>query len=145
METDTIQTIAEKLLNLLGLNEPSIHFESEGRKLTVFVNEGEWFDKQWLPRFVGDFERVLNLIAKKQNLENIFVDVNGYRKRRENLIIELAQAAARKVLTTKAEVELPAMNAYERRLVHTELSSRPDVKTESVGEKKERRIIVKPL
>ena len=145
METDTIQTIAEKLLNLLGLNEPSIHFESEGRKLTVFVNEGEWFDKQWLPRFVGDFERVLNLIAKKQNLENIFVDVNGYRKRRENLIIELAQAAAPKVLTTKTEVELPAMNAYERRLVHTELSSRPDVKTESVGEKKERRIIVRPL
>ncbi len=145
METDTIQTIAEKLLNLLGLNEPSIHFEPEGRKLTVFVNEGEWFDKQWLPRFVGDFERVLNLVAKKQNLESVFVDVNGYRKKRENLIIELARAAARKVLTTKIEMELPAMNAYERRLIHTELSSRPDVKTESVGEKKERRIIVKPL
>ena len=33
------------------------------------------------------------------------------------------------------------MNAYERRLVHTELATRPDVKTESIGEGSERHIV----
>lgn len=142
---EKIQEIAEQMIKHLGLREPSVTFDEDGRRLTVFVNEGEWFDKNWLPRFVADFERILNQIAKQRNLEPVFVDVNGYRKRRENLIVELAQAAARKVLATKSQVELPIMNAYERRLVHTELASRPDVKTESVGENKERRVVVRPI
>jgi len=142
---EEIKSIAEQLIKLLRLNEPSITFDEEGRRLSIFVNEGEWFDKNWLPRFVLDFERLVNQAAKQRQLEGVFVDVNGYRKRRENLIVEIAQAAARKVLATKAEVELPVMNAYERRLVHTELASRPDLKTESVGENKERRVVIRPL
>lgn len=43
---------------------------------------------------------------------------------------------------TKSEIALPAMNAYERRLVHVEISTRPDLKTESVGMGKERHIII---
>ena len=77
--------------------------------------------------------------------ESVFIDVNNYRKEREKIIIELAKAAARKVAATQKEVSLPVMNAYERRLVHLELSSRPDVATESVGEAKERYVVVKPL
>ncbi|MBI2506918.1 MAG: hypothetical protein HYW00_02165, partial [Candidatus Colwellbacteria bacterium] len=37
-----------------------------------------------------------------------------------------------------------AMNAYERRLVHTELAMRPDVTTESVGTIS-RYVVVKPI
>ena len=73
------------------------------------------------------------------------MDVNNYKKERERLITELAKAAARKVLAEKKDVELPVMNAYERRLVHVELAARPDVKTESVGEGTNRHIVVKPL
>jgi hypothetical protein len=142
-EQTNLKQITEKLLILTGLNDPSVSFDNESKRLSVFVNEGEWFTKQWLPRFLGDLERIVNLIEKKHSAENIFVDVNNYRKKREELIIDLARASARKVLTTKADVELPAMNAYERRLVHTELADRPDVKTESIGESKDRRVVVK--
>ncbi len=133
------------LLALLQLNEPSVEFDAENRKLTVFANEGEWI-KKFLPYLVSDLERVVNLLSKKYGIsEPIFVDVNNYRKERENLIVELAKAAARKVLITKQEVKLPAMNAYERRLVHVELSARPDVKSESFGEGPERYVVIKPL
>jgi len=37
------------------------------------------------------------------------------------------------------------MNGYERRLIHLELSSHPDVRTESVGKDKSRYIIIKPI
>jgi predicted RNA-binding protein Jag len=146
METlKEIQKTAEKLLNLIGLNEPSVSIDEEGRRLTIFVNEGDWFVKQWLPRFLGDFERLLNLAAKRYAAEPVFIDINNYRKKREELIIELARAAARKALATKDSVELPAMNAYERRLVHTELAGRPDVATESIGERKDRRVIIRQI
>ncbi|MEK7463381.1 MAG: R3H domain-containing nucleic acid-binding protein, partial [Patescibacteria group bacterium] len=79
------------------------------------------------------------------SIENLVLDMNNYRREREHLISELAKAAARKVLMNKQEVQLPAMNAYERRIVHMELASRPDVKTESSGLGPERHIIVKPI
>lgn len=142
---EEFQQKIKTLLELLKLNEPSVDFDAANHKITVFVNEGEWL-KNHLPYLVADFERIANLLAKKHGLEeNIFVDINNYRKERENIIIELAKAAARKVLMTKEEVKLPAMNAYERRLVHVELSTRPDVKSESIGEGPERHVIVKPL
>lgn len=93
-------------------------------------------------RFLPDLEMVLRLIAKRGGCALLQVDINNYRKERERLIIELAKAAARKVVMTKQEMTLPPMNAYERRLVHMELASRPDVKTESVGEGLARKVIV---
>jgi len=35
------------------------------------------------------------------------------------------------------------MSAYDRRIIHTELAAHPDVKTESAGEGKQRRVVVK--
>ena len=130
---------------MVGLHEPSIDFNAENHKIIIFVNEGDWLKKH-LPYLVADFERLANLLGKKHGIEeNLFVDMNNYRKERENIIVELAKAAARKAMTTKAEVKLPAMNAYERRLIHVELSTRPEVKSESSGEGKERYVIVKPI
>lgn len=142
---DQFKEQVKKMVEMLGLNEPGVDFDSENRKITIFANEGDWFKKH-LPYLVADLERMINLLTKKHGIEeNIFIDINNYRKERENIIVELAKAAARKVLLTKEEVKLPAMNAYERRLIHMELSTRPDVKSESMGEGRDRYVIVKPL
>ena len=138
------QAQVKTLIELIGLNEPSIDVDPESRKVTVFVNEGEWF-KQALPRLVSEVDHVAKLLAKKASLEVFFVDINNYRKEREQIIVELAKAAARKASTGKEEVRLPAMNAYERRLVHVELAVHPEVKTESEGEGRARCVIIKPL
>jgi spoIIIJ-associated protein len=75
----------------------------------------------------------------------LFLDINRYRQERENLITELAKAAAKKALATKGEIPLPAMNSYERRLVHVALAVHPDVMTESAGAGKGRYVIIKPI
>ncbi len=141
---EVILNRTKKLLELMGFSDFSVDAEPEGRRLRIFINEGEWF-KPWVPKVVTDLEHLLRLSAKKENADYVFVDVNNYRKERERLIVEIAKAAARKAVISKAEVALPAMNAYERRLVHTELGTRPDVKTESVGVGGERYVIVKPI
>jgi len=128
----------------MGFSDYSVNTEEESKRLTVFINEGDWF-KNWLPKITSDFNQIARTLTTRLNLPHVFVDVNNYRKERETIITELAKAAARKVIMKKAAVTLPAMNAYERRLVHTELATRPDVATESEGEGTERRVVIKPL
>lgn len=142
---ETLQQTTQKLVELMGFKDCSADFNADGHRLSILINDGEWI-KEWLPKMVNDFSHIARLLGKKSNIsENIYVDVNNYRRERERIILELAKAAARKTTMTKSEVKLPAMNAYERRLIHTELAARPDVKTESAGEGSERCVVIKPL
>jgi len=141
---EKIQTTIQKMFELMGLNDCTINCDQESKKVSIFVNEGEWF-KETLPQLILGVEHLTRLVAKKHDLDSIFIDINNYRKERESLILELANASARKALLNKEEIKLPPMNAYERRLIHLELSTRPDVKTESAGEGRERYVVVKPL
>ncbi|MDO8442687.1 MAG: R3H domain-containing nucleic acid-binding protein [bacterium] len=143
---EAVKNIIKQLLELGGFNDFSIEADVEGKRISIFIHD---FDiKELLPKIILDFERIAKLALKKidpASVENLVLDMNNYRREREHIISELAKAAARKVLMNKQEVQLPAMNAYERRIVHMELASRPDVKTESSGLGPERHIVVKPI
>jgi len=71
------------------------------------------------------------------------VDVEDYKKGREDYLRELARQAADRVRETKESLLLKPMSAYERRVVHAEISNLADITTESVGEDPERRILIK--
>ncbi len=73
------------------------------------------------------------------------VDVNDYRKFRAKQVIEKAIEVASRVITTKKAEALDPMSSYERRLIHVELASYPDLETESIGEEPERRVVIRPL
>ncbi len=141
---DQFQQTLKKVLELTGLNEPAVSIDAENRKIDVYLNEGEWL-KKWLPTLVADLDHLAKLMGRKEGLDSYYLDINSYRKERERLIVELAKAAARKASAAKEEVRLPAMNAYERRLIHVELAVHPSVKTESEGEGRQRCVIVKPI
>jgi predicted RNA-binding protein Jag len=141
---ETIEQKVKKIVALMGLREATVEVDEAERRVNILANEDEWF-KKWVPDLVRDFKHLISVMARKDGGEHYFVDINNYRKEREKLIGDLAKAAAQKAVTTKTEVRLPAMNAYERRIVHTELSMRPDIKTESAGEGPDRSVIIKPL
>ena len=91
-------------------------------------------------------EHVLRSIFLKKTTEisNIIVDVNDYRKSQTNQLIDLAKQTVTRVRSTqKAEAMFP-MSPFERRIVHMELASCPDIATESIGAEPNRRIVVKP-
>ncbi|MBI2065296.1 MAG: hypothetical protein HYT62_04560 [Candidatus Yanofskybacteria bacterium] len=82
-------------------------------------------------------------IKKIDGFSNIVVDVNDYKKSRSSYLVDIArQAVARVRSTQKSEVLLP-MSSYERRIVHMELASCPDIATESIGTDPQRRIVIK--
>lgn len=135
----------EETISMMGFKDFSVSADPASNKISVIINDPALEDniKDQLPNMVLSFNSLVRVMGKKLNLEPVIFDINNYHKEREAIIIDLAKAAARKVIATKEPITLPAMNAYERRLVHTEIGMRPDVKTESVGEGKDRCIVVK--
>ena len=91
-------------------------------------------------------ERLLKAILQKKLGQEFYLnaDINEYKKKKAQYLRELAEEVADRVALTKEEESLPAMSSFERRIVHLQLALRPDIKTESIGEEPERRVIVKP-
>lgn len=143
MNNDAKETI-EQLIRLMGFNDFAVSYIEDSRRFLIFINDAP-FLQRFLPQFISDLEFVVKMIFNKKNIDIAFIDINNYRKDREDLIAKLAKAAAKKASVTKKEVSLPAMNAYERRIVHSELSLHPDLKTESSGEGKQRHVVIKPI
>ncbi|MDO8504650.1 MAG: R3H domain-containing nucleic acid-binding protein [Candidatus Liptonbacteria bacterium] len=139
------ETFTKKLIEAMGFSDYKLEIDEEHRHASVYLYDGENVVKDNLPAMVESLNHLFQLIAQRRNTESLYLDINNYRKEREKLITELARAAARKVVATKKEMILPAMNSYERRIVHVELVAHPDVKTESEGVGKERSVRIKPL
>ena len=139
------ETFIRKLVDLLGFKEYNLEIDEEHRHGTLFIHEDPNLVKENLPILVESLNHLIQLAARRDGRQALFLDVNNYRHERETLIAELARATARKALATKQEIPLPAMNSYERRLAHMELAAHPEVKTESVGRGANRYVVIKPI
>jgi spoIIIJ-associated protein len=74
----------------------------------------------------------------------LVVDVEGFRARRTQQIRRLARRMAEQAVKTGRRQVLEPMPAAERRLVHIELRSNPEVTTESIGEDPRRKVTIIP-
>jgi spoIIIJ-associated protein len=72
----------------------------------------------------------------------IVVDIEGYKSRRKEKLVNLAHSAAARAKRQRGRVSLAPMNAYERRIVHLTLLDDVDVTTHSEGEDPDRRVVI---
>lgn len=93
-----------------------------------------------------DIQRILQAILRKKLGEQLYVslDINDYKKNKEQYLRELAKTTADEVALLKQAKELPPMPPSDRRIIHMEISLRQDVTSESIGEEPERRVVIKP-
>ncbi|MFA5169435.1 MAG: R3H domain-containing nucleic acid-binding protein [Candidatus Paceibacterota bacterium] len=95
---------------------------------------------------LADIQLLLRKVIKKKTDKDFYLslDVDNYKKNKEDYLRDVAQSVADEVSRTKKEKELPFTSSFDRRIVHMALADRKDVMTESVGEGEERKVIVKP-
>jgi len=146
--------IIKDLLNRLGFDGNIRVIENNsagGRFATISIESND--DLSMLIGKGGQnlyaLEHLIRIIAGRKliNLESslgFVIDINDYRKSKTNQLISLAREVAQRVIQTQKAEALSPMNSYERRLIHTELASFKEIRTESVGQEPRRRIIVKP-
>ena len=80
--------------------------------------------------------------AHNPNAKRVVVDCGEYKKKHEDSLRALAIKIAGRVSETGRPYKLDPMNAFERRIVHTELHNYASVETHSEGVEPFRRIIV---
>ncbi len=73
---------------------------------------------------------------------HINVDAEGYRSKREESLVNLANKMAAKAIKYKRSMALEPMNSYERHVIHTALQDYEGVSTSSIGTEPNRRVVV---
>ncbi len=143
---ETGKTVLEEMLNLLGLGG-TVEIASVGETSRLNVRGDD------LSALIGrrgeklaSLQHIVNLIVGRREGQHhrIAIDVENYRGRREEQLRDVADRAAKRVIQTGKILQLEAMPAVERRIVHMALLENPKVRTQSVGVEPSRRIVVLP-
>lgn len=123
----------------LGSDDPpTVFIDINGRDLGMLIGRrGE---------NLSQLQYMVNLIVNRNSEEwvRVILDIEGYRTRREESLIGLAERVARQVARNKRPIALEPMPANERRIVHMTLKSQPGISTSSSGEGAMRRVTVFP-
>ena len=136
----------EDLLSFFGLNTVVTAHNSEDE--VIELNIPSTHLNGFLIGQYGDTVRALQFIvsnALKNNdypITRVNVDVADYKKSHSERLAEIATEWITKVKETKEDMHLKPMNAADRRTVH-KFASEHGLATESVGEGRERHIVLR--
>lgn len=136
----------EDILSFFGLNT-EVHATAEDDVIQLSVPSSHL--NGFLIGQHGDTVRSLQFIVsnalKNQNHEysRVNVDVADYKKQRADRLGEKAETWFKKVQESNEPMELKPMNAADRRIIH-KLADEYGLTTESIGEGRDRRVVLKP-
>jgi spoIIIJ-associated protein len=95
---------------------------------------------------LDSLQLIIALVLAKRTGEfkRVTVEIGDYRRNRSDYLKNLAEQTKERVLEEQREIYLPNLKPWERREVHMFLSEDQEVMTESVGEGKDRTLVVRP-
>lgn len=149
---DGIQKGKEYIQNILDANEVSGTIEvTIEEEMVEFAIDTEDFNGYLIGKNAKNLIALQTLVSivvnnyyDNDNYKMVTVDVGEYKKRRKRQLEMLAIQVGKQVAKTKQVVKLDSLNAYERKIVHSKLSTWVDVKTHSEGQEPNRYLVVEP-
>ena len=145
-----VEKILTEFLTALGAKYNKV-VRAEAAGQTIFTIETD--DARALIGTHGDTIHAIDMLVKKilekrvpqesDEAPMFLIDVNDYRAKQIRDLQTKALMMAERARSFQYDVELSPMSAYERLIVHTTLQNAPNVKTESQGEGRNRRVVIK--
>ena len=143
---DEAKSVLEEVLRLMEVpGTVEVTMGTEAAKLNVVGDDlgiliGRRGEK------LASLQHIVNLIVARREgqLNRIMIDVENYRGRREDQLRDVADRAAQRVAQSGKIIQLEAMPAMERRIVHLALAEHESVRTQSVGVEPNRRVVILP-
>ncbi len=118
------------------VNENDINFNIKGENVGKLIGfRGETLNA--IQILLGGLKRA------GEGRYRLYLDVENYKKGREQTLVDLANRMADKSEEIERNVHLDPMSAYERRIIHSALQNRTLVETESMGEGENRHVVIK--
>ena len=154
-EVDLAAEVVDSILQILDIDadinirEPVTPGDGLGSARAVIDISGE--DLGMLIGRRGEsllaFQYVVNLVITRRfpGRGSVTVDVEEYRRRREEQLMSLAERMAEVVRESGEPITLEPMSAAERRLVHLSLADDPELETNSTGEGDSRKVVISLL
>lgn len=148
-EQEIIKQIISELLEKMGFS----------MDVTVTQEESLWMvqiaESDDSSLLIGKFGTTLRslqtiletaLFKKLGKKVDVAVNIGDYRERQKERLDEIAENVAGRVKTEHRPASLRSFSAYERKLLHEYISkNHPDLRTVSMGEGKDRRLIISLL
>lgn len=151
MDKENIKTALEETLRKMGVVFEAIEVcDTDSGSCLRFVVKSP--DSRILIGAQGEHLQALNhvmkrIVAKQTTASStpakFFIDINDYQDRMFEELKNKVKVMSERARSFQVDVELEPMSSYERMLVHSCLESAPDLKTESKGEGRERRVVIK--
>lgn len=146
MDAPTLKAFVEEFLARLGVEGAEVAV-STGHRTLVKVQAA---DAARLIGEHGDHLRALNTVVRRmverahgEEAASFLIDVNGHHEVQMERVRQNARMLAQRARLFKHDVELEPMSPYERLVVHELFAEDPEIKTESLGEGKFRRVVLK--
>lgn len=119
-------------------NRPAVAIDISGDDLNILIGKKA--------ETLEALEYITRLIVSKEVGSSVIVniDVQGFKKRKEQRLRRIAQSVARQAIETGRRQYLEPMSPADRRIIHMELRDHPQVFTESVGEGDRRKVTINP-
>ena len=139
------EEIASEMLKKLKLGlKPEVSGDTEGIKVNL-VGKDTAIIIGFHGETLADFSYVLgNILRHKLDKQfSLRVDAGGYMAGKDKKITEMAERAIEKVRRSGFPENMPGLNSYERRLVHS-IVTREGLTSESIGYGHERKLVIKP-
>ena len=141
-----VKDMTEELLKLLGIEGGiKINFGDETVDIVLDTPDsgvviGRHGD------ILESLQLVLSIVISKKlgKFLRVSLEVGDYKKNREEWLKNAALDAKDKAINQGREITLPELKAWERRIVHLALKDDEEVISESVGEGRDRVLIIRP-
>jgi spoIIIJ-associated protein len=136
----------EDLLSFFGLNtEVQATSDETVIQLNVPSNSMNGFLIGQRGENMRSLQYLTSTALKNNNFSNsrINVDIASYKQQRADRLREKAEDWVKRVKESKERMDLEPMNAADRRVIH-QLAADYDITSDSVGEGRERHIVLKP-
>ncbi len=147
MEEELIKKTIEEFFKYLNCTLSKCEFFNENGMIWCTI---ETPDSRLLIGREGETLRSFNHIIRKiidknkeEPTKNLFIDVNGYQKKRFDNLKNIAHMMEERAKYFKSNIELDPMPAYERRIIHMFLEGSKNIKTESQGVGMNRKVVIK--
>lgn len=150
VDTAKIKSTIEELLKLMKVSFDSVEILENKQTLSPkFLIRTA--DSALLIGIKGANLLAFNHIVKKivssggdeEDSAKFFIDVNNYQERLEEELKNKAKIMSDRAKSFKVDIELDPMSSYERMIIHSSLQGIQNIKTESRGEGRDRRIVIK--
>jgi len=150
--TENVEEVSEIVINFLdgllkhmgiegnvtrGVKNGDIIFKVNGENINNLIGyHGETLEA---------VQYIINKIVRdkvKTYRRKVYIDVENYRRKRQETVEQIAERVAKKVLTTKRSIKLEPMNSFERKSIHFALSNIEHIGTHSEGNEPNRCLVI---